>query len=155
MPVPALISFSIADTFTTILGAMWFHIPPQCTQTPLNFHTWNDRFTHLACCSRAAGYWYGEQNWTHERLWGAIVLGHKLNTLMNLDSDKLMSVSESTSVFFFTNPIKSSHDHIVKFARELYKCCSSKLCNSIKMLWPTEAGLSLWIEKGIEVPRSM
>jgi hypothetical protein len=48
MPVPALISFSITDTFTTILGAMWFHIPPQCTQTPLNFHTWNDRFTHLA-----------------------------------------------------------------------------------------------------------
>jgi hypothetical protein len=29
----------MADTFTTILGAMWFPIHPQCTWTPLNFHT--------------------------------------------------------------------------------------------------------------------
>jgi hypothetical protein len=35
----APVSSSMADTFTTMLLAMWFPIPPQCTWTPLNFHT--------------------------------------------------------------------------------------------------------------------
>ncbi len=39
LPVMAPVSFSMADTFTTKLGAMRCPICPQCSWTPLNFHS--------------------------------------------------------------------------------------------------------------------
>ncbi len=46
----------------------------------------------------------------HERLCGAIVLRHKL------DTHELECFRLNISIFF-TNPMKSSHEHIVKIAQ--------------------------------------
>jgi hypothetical protein len=120
----------MADTFTTILGAMWFHIPPQCTETPLNFHTWNDRFTDVPCC-RAAGYWYWEQNWTHMTNWGAIVWRHKLNTLMTLILTNWWVCQ--TEHQYISSPIQSNHPMIILWSLE-ENCTDLVQANCVTLL---------------------
>jgi hypothetical protein len=99
------------------LGQCGFHIPPQCTETPLNFHTWNDRFTDVPCCSRAAGYWYWEQNWTHMtnyevQLSGGTSLIHSWSLIL---TNWWVCQTEHQ---YISSPIQSNHPMIILWSLE-------------------------------------